>query len=143
MPRGRYVGSLLLRKFRIIDRVVSVSTMSKFVACVALLPCLSLGAAPATGKGYHQSGIIGQVQSSILFHNWNVRAVAEDGEVVADFLTDAEGNFIVDLKPGTYVLVAYINNVGPYPVVYGTPVTVTVQKKSFVPAVLHITLPPL
>lgn len=112
--------------------------MSKLIVCVGLLACLSLAAAPANGKGYHQSGVIGQVQSDIVFNDWTVLVVSDDGEFVTEFLTDENGGFAVDLKPGTYALVAFIPVVGPFPPIVGTPVTVTVEKKQFESVILPV-----
>lgn len=115
-----------------------------FVLCAALFAWSLVVGAPAKGRGYQQSGITGQVQGPILFHNWNVLVTSEDGKRVIDLVTAADGCFEVGLKPGTYVLTAYITNFDAlHPVVWGTPVTVTVEKKEFSTAVLPITLPPL
>jgi len=118
-----------------------------FIVCATLFACTSLFGAPGTGKGYQHSGVIGQVDTHILFADWDVLVISDDGQFVTDFLTDADGSFEVDLKPGTYVLVAYITDVAFYPLVYplvfGTPVTVTVDKKQFATAVLPVSLPPL
>ncbi len=116
---------------------------STLILCAALFACLPLSGAPATGKGYHLSGVTGQVKGNILFHNWNVLVTSDKGRVVADILTDENGNFTVDLKPGSYVLVAYITSVGAHPLIFGTPVGVTVEKKQFVPVARTILLPPL
>ena len=118
-----------------------------FIVCATLFACSSLFCAPGTSKGYQHSGVIGQVDTHILFADWDVLVISDDGQFVTDFLTDADGSFEVDLKPGTYVLVAYITDVAFYPLVYplvfGTPVTVTVDKKQFATAVLPVSLPPL
>ncbi len=114
-----------------------------FILCAALFAGSALLGAPATGKGYHLSGVTGQVQGPILFHNWDVLVVSDEGEFVTHFLTDPDGSFTVDLKPGAYVLVAYITNVGSESLVFGTPVSVTVEKKQFARVVLPISLPPL
>ncbi len=115
-----------------------------FVLCAALFACSLVVGAPAKGRGYQQSGIIGQVQGPILFHDWNVLVTSEDGKHIIDLVTGADGIFEVGLKPGTYVLTAYITNIDAlHPVVWGTPVTVPVEKKEFSTAVLPITLPPL
>ena len=123
------------------------NTTRIFIVCATLFACFSLFGALATGKGYQQSGVIGQVDGPVLFHDWGVLVISDDGQFVTDFLTDADGSFEVDLKPGTFVLVAYITDVAFYPLVYplvfGTPVTVTVDKKQFATAVLPVSLPPL
>jgi hypothetical protein len=124
-----------------------------FVVCAALFACSSLFAAPATGKGhhhtgkgYHQSGVTGQVVVAgiipfIPFADSDVLVTSGDGQFVTDFLTDADGNFEVDLKPGTYVLVAYMVFVPLHSPWFGTPVTVTVDKKHFVTVVLPLSFP--
>ncbi len=119
------------------------NTTSKLIACIGLLACLSLASAPGPAKGHHQSGVLGQVQSEILFHEWNVLVLSDTGEFVTEFLTDEHGAFEVDLKPATYVLVAYITVGAPFGTVFGTPVTVAVEKKQFPMVVLPISLPPL
>ncbi len=117
--------------------------VARIFLCAALLGWIAPPRLQANNNGHHQSGVIGQVQSQILFHSWTVLVVSDRGKVAADFLTDADGSFQVNLKPGTYVFTAYYPNFGPYSVVWGTPVEVTVAKKNFATAVLQITLPPL
>ncbi len=111
------------------------------------LGLLAVNSAPlvarADNNGHHQSGVTGQVQGFILFHNWNVLVVSDSGKVVADLLTAGNGSFTVDLKPGSYVLTAYIRNVGPHAIVWGTPVAATVEKKQFTTVTLPISAPPL
>lgn len=114
---------------------------SKVLACLAVFVSLAVVGAPQTGKGYHVSGVVGQVHGDILFHDWNVLVLSDEGEVVADFLSDPNGDFEVDLKPGTYTLVAYIPNFFSR-TVFGIPATVTVAKKQFASVVLSISLPP-
>ena len=94
-------------------------------------------------QGHHQSGVSGQVERVILFHHWNVSIVSDTGDVVADFLTNEDGSFEVNLKPGSYILTAYIPYFGTPGTVYGTPVQVTVEKKQFASVFLPIALPPL
>ena len=96
----------------------------------------------ADSRGHHQSGVTGQVQGFIVFHNWNVLVVSDTGKVAADFLTAPDGSFELNLKPGTYVLTAYIRNFGPHAIVWGTPVEVTVEKKAFATVTLPISAPP-
>jgi hypothetical protein len=122
--------------------------IQRFIGCAVLFASLSLLGAPDCGMGHHQSGVIGQVQGPILLHDWDVLVQSDDGQFVTHFLTNPDGSFQVDLKPGRYVMVAYItvgsSTVPPSPtLVFGTPVTVKVEKKRFTPAVLPISLPPL
>jgi hypothetical protein len=120
-----------------------------FIVCTTLFACLSLFGAPPTGKGYQQSGIVGQVQDNILFADVNVLVASADGQFITDVLTDAEGNFGVDLKPGNYVLMALY---APHPapgqplpnfVIIGPPTPVTVVKKQFTTAILSLSIGPL
>jgi hypothetical protein len=123
-----------------------------FVVCAALFACSSLFGAPSTGKshhhrgchhgGYHQSGVFGQVDfgSRPSVFPVDVQVISGDGQHVTDFLTDADGSFEVDLKPGTYILVAYFTyEILPFRQVwFSTPVTVTVDKKQFAAVILTI-----
>jgi hypothetical protein len=82
------------------------------------------------------------VQGFIQSHNWNVQVASNAGNVVADFLTTPDGSFQVELQPGTYVLKAYARDVGPYPILWGTRVEVTLGQNDFVTVSLYITAPP-
>ncbi len=117
----------------------------KLSICAALVlgSLLPLAAPAQENQGHHQSGIVGQVQGFILFHAWNVTIVSDRGKVVADLLTDPDGRFEVFLKPGDYVLTAYIRDFGPHAIVWGTPVKATVSKKQFTAVTLPIAPPPL
>lgn len=117
------------------------NTASKILACLAVFASLAVVGAPETGTGYHISGVVGEVHGDILFHDWNVLVLSDEGEVVADLLSDANGNFVVDLKPGTCTLVAYFPDFFSR-TIFGNPVTVTVAKKQFASVVLTISLPP-
>ncbi len=121
--------------------------IQSLAGCAILFASLSLLGAPDSARGHHQSGVLGQVQGPILAHEWDVLVHSGDGQFVTHFLTNPDGTFQVNLKPGTYILVAYItvgsSTMPPSPtLVFGTPVTVTVQKKQFTPAALPISLPP-
>jgi hypothetical protein len=73
---------------------------------VCLLP---IGARAAE---HYQSGIYGLVDAT----NWSVEVCSESGKVIAYVPTDGDGFFVVDLKPGNYVLTPfdiYIPVVGP------------------------------
>jgi hypothetical protein len=117
--------------------------VAKLLLCAALLACIAPTRVFAGNNGHHQSGVTGQVQSQILFHNWNVLVISDTGKLVADFLTDADGSFQLNLKPGTYVLTAYYPDFGPYRIVWGTSVEVTIEQKGFETVFLPVTLPPL
>jgi len=109
-----------------------------------LAACLPPTVVRAQGhQGHHQSGISGQVERVILFHDWNVSIVSDTGDFVADFPTQEDGNFAVNLKPGSYVLTAYIPDFGAQGTLYGPSVQVTVEKQQFTSVFLPIVLPPL
>ena len=117
----------------------------KFIICAVLvIGCLwHVATQIQADQGPIPSGIGGRVQGFIQSHNWNVLVTSSAGNVVADFLTAADGSFQLNLQPGTYVLKAYIRNVGPHPILWGTPVQVTLGQNDFVTVSLTITAPPL
>jgi hypothetical protein len=117
----------------------------KFTICAALvIGCLwPVATQTQADPESTPSGIGGRVQGFIQSHYWNVLVTSSAGNVVADFLTAADGSFQLNLQPGTYVLKAYIRDVGPYPIRWGTPVEVTLAQNDFVTVSLIITAPPL
>ena len=120
-------------------------SIRKYIICAALvIGCLWPVATQAQAhRGPPQSGIGGQVHGFIQSHNWNVQVASNTGQAVADFLTAADGSFQLSLKPGTYVLKAYIRNIGRHPILWGTPVEVTIGENDFKTVSLTITAPPV
>ncbi len=120
-------------------------SIRKWIICVALvIGCVCPVATQAqVHLGQGLSAIGGQVQGFIQFHRWNVLVASGSGAVVADLLTAPDGTFQISVKPGKYVLRAYTHNVGPYPLLRGTPVEATVGQDEFVRVSLPITAPPL
>jgi len=118
----------------------------KHIALKPLL-CIALfvsGLFPATvqadgNRGHHQSGIIGRVQleQSSLPLSWQVRVSTDRGEAITVLQPDEDGQFAVNLKPGTYRLTAFAPvwllyyGVPMYAEFSGPPVQVTVSKKDF------------
>ena len=109
------------------------------ILCVAVLAVCSPGAT-ARAAGHHQSGIIGrvQVEQSSLPFLWQVRVSTDTGEFVTALQTDAEGQFVVNLKPGTYRLTPFVplwwiglDGERLYSEFTGPPVQVAVAKKDF------------
>lgn len=109
------------------------------VLCVAFLVVCSPGAM-ARAAGHHQSGIIGriQVEQPGLPFPWHVRVSTDTGDCVTDLQTDDDGQFIINLKPGTYRLTPFVplwwvglNGERLYAELTGPPVQVTVAKKDF------------
>jgi len=104
----------------------------KFALCAVLLSgCLLPVAAHAEdNQGHHQSGVIGRVQVEQvgLPHLWQVRVSTEAYGQASVIQTDDEGQFVVNLKPGTYHLTPFIGGDGNAGLV-GPPIQVTVEKK--------------
>jgi hypothetical protein len=91
---------------------------------VCLLP---IGARAAE---HHKSGIIGQVEVPGLY---NVIGVS-DGRNTIPVLVEPDGFFVVDLRPGDYVLTPYFFNFlagPPGPVLTGTTIQVRVTGHHF------------
>ena len=83
-------------------------------------------------QGHHQSGIIGRVkveQIGVLLP-WQVRVTTDTFQPVAVLATDEDGQFIVNLKPGTYHLNAFVGGNGGA-TLGGPTIQVTVTKKDF------------
>jgi hypothetical protein len=115
---------------------------------VSLLPA---GAQLQGHQGHHQSGITGRVnggmvsvtptgEGSMVIPDY-VRVYSDTGELVTEVETEVTENatwhFDVYLKPGRYMVMAYVP---PAPedggVLYTYPVAVTVEKKQFTDVVL-------
>jgi len=113
----------------------------KPLLCIALLIGGFLPAAVhADGnRGHHQSGIIGRVQVEQVGGalSWQVWVGTDSGESVTVLQTNSDGEFVVNLKPGTYQLQPFCPlsiSDGELPgdvVLIGPPVQVTVAKKDF------------
>ena len=113
----------------------------KPLLCIALLIGGFLPAAVhADGnRGHHQSGIIGrvQVEQAVLPFIWQVRVSTDTCESLTVLETDDEGQFVVNLKPGTYRLTPFAPvwllyyGTWSYAEIVGPTVQVTVAKKDF------------
>src|SRR5438132_8505936 len=108
-----------------------------------------------TAEGHHQSGIGGQaiIQPHIIFVRQpgpfpcgiglvsvsvpeqpvqtHVRIYSEKGVLVSDVLTDADGQFSLPLKPGTYTVLPYPLLTFSDHVLVPVVTTVTVSKKEW------------
>jgi len=93
---------------------------------------LPISASVEANQGHHQSGIIGRVQVEQIGVRlpWQVSVITDSFEAVAVLQTDEDGQFIVNLKPGTYYLSAFVGGNGDARLV-GPPIRVTVTKKDF------------
>lgn len=112
---------------------------TKLIVCAALfIGCLL----PVTtqAKDDH-SGIIGQIEE--LPGPWHVRIVAANGGFVADILADDSGSFVVDLKPGDYILTPFFPSIDGTAQLVGVSTPVTVDKKAFTTAELPIVNGPI
>jgi hypothetical protein len=101
---------------------------------VCLLP---IGARAAE---HYQSGIIGQVEAPGIY---NVIGVS-DGRNTTPVLVEPDGFFVVDLKPGDYVLTPYFINFlagPPGPRLTGTTIRVRVKGHHF--TIIDISSPQL
>jgi hypothetical protein len=104
---------------------------------LALLSPIGLSA-----KGYHQSGITGQVTGFTEPYQFIVVVLTADGKTVTRFVTEPGGAFSVGLKPGNYVLIPFLRTGGPgSPTLKGLPTPMRVEKKSFTDAILPFFLP--
>ena len=63
-------------------------------------------------------------------------------KLVADIQTGEDGEFVVNLKPGTYHLMPFLVTEG-YPVAIGPSVQVTVEKKDFTVVELSVIFGPM
>ena len=124
----------------------------KFIICAALVIASLLPAAvQANGnRGHHQSGIIGrvQVEQSGLPFLWQVRVSTDTCEPITVVQTEDDGQFVVNLKPGTYRLRPFVplwwvglNGERLYAEFNGPPVQVTVAKKDFTVVELPLSIP--
>ena len=67
-----------------------------------------------------------------------MQVISEKGRLVTEFMTDVNGNFEVDLRPGRYVFFAYLPEHGPLVPIISTPAKVTVQVRRVTPVVLLV-----
>ena len=112
---------------------------TKFIVCAALLiGCLLPVAAQA--KDDH-SGIVGQIEE--LPGPWHIHIVEANGRFVADIQADDSGSFVVDLKPGAYILTPYFPSIDGTGTLVGASTPVTVDKKAFTTAELPIVNGPI
>ena len=113
----------------------------KVLICAALVigSLLPVAVHADGNRGHHQSGIIGRVQVEQVggAFPWQVWVGTDTGESITVLQTDDEGQFVVNLKPGTYQLQPFCPlsiSDGELPggvVLIGPPVQVTVAKKDF------------
>ena len=126
--------------------------VNKFLLCAALLAsCFAPVAARAQQDWLsRQSGVFGKVEGGLGV--WTVTVVSQSGEFVTSLNTEKRGNFLVYLKPGTYVLTPYFVP-PPTPggaqsqlIIEGLPATVKVTVRHFTFAdlqgMLRFPLPP-
>ncbi len=98
--------------------------------------------AGASLKGYHRSGIVGQVTGFSEPYQYLVVIYSSEGRLVTRLVTQPGGAFTVGLKPGTYVLTPFLSTGGRgSPALQGLHTTVTVVRESFAEAVLPFFLP--
>jgi len=100
----------------------------KLIICAALIIGSFLPASvQADGRGHHQSGIIGRVQIEQIGIPllWQVRVSSDSFKPITILQADAEGQFLVNLKPGTYRLSAFVGGL------VGPSIQVRVTKKDF------------
>ena len=113
----------------------------KVLICAALVigSLLPVAVHADGNRGHHQSGIIGRVQieQTIPTLAWQVRVSTDTCESLTVLETDDEGQFVVNLKPGTYRLTPFAvvwflyNGVWMSGEFVGPSVQVTVAKKDF------------
>ncbi len=112
---------------------------------IAVLAGLFLALVTPAGaalKGYHQSGIIGQVTGFSEPYQYVVVVCSAEGKFVKQLVTEPGGAFTVGLKQGTYVLTPYLPTGKPgSPALQGLRMTVVVGKKTFTEAELPFFLP--
>ncbi len=130
----------------------------RLILCLGICAiCSTPGPLPA--EGHHQSGIVGQaiIRSHFIFVQppgpfglpspvpvtpplsvpdqpiqTHVRIYSEAGVLVSDALTDANGQFSLPLKPGTYTVVPYPLLTFSDHVLVPVATTVTVAKKEWI-----------
>ena len=110
-------------------KIIHEFTLCAVVILVSFLPL----AVHADGnQGHHQSGIIGRVQVEQIGVRlpWRVRVTTDTFQPVAVLPTDEEGQFIVNLKPSTYHLNAFVGGNGGA-TLGGPTIRVMVTKKDF------------
>ena len=73
---------------------------------VAWIGLLALYLAPIQAQAGLRSGILGSVDEGIL-PGWTIAVSTTKGAYVTSVRTDKDGVFIVDLKPGRYVVASY------------------------------------
>ena len=98
--------------------------------------------AGASFKGFHQSGIVGQVTGFSEPYQYLVVIYSSEGRLITRLVTQPGGAFTVGLKPGTYVLTPFLPTGGrSSPALKGLYTTVKVEKKTFTEANLPFFLP--
>ncbi len=114
-------------------------TTVKFIVCAALfIGCLLPVATQAKDD---KSGIIGHIVE--LVGPWHIHIVQGNGRFVADIQADDSGLFVVDLKPGAYILTPFFPSIDGGGELVGVSTTVTVDKKAFTTAELPIVNGPI
>ncbi len=113
--------------------------MTAALAVACLLPI-----ATQANQGHHQSGIVGRVEVEQvgLPHVWKVRVTTATYKLVEDVQTDENGQFVVNLKPGTYHLTPFLGGDGGA-VLVGPSIQVTVEKKDFAVVEMSLIFPPM
>src|SRR5881628_500865 len=108
------------------------TVIPKLFLSIGLLTAYLLPLSVEANQGHHQSGIIGRVQVEQIGVrlDWQVRVTTDMFEPVAVLQTDEDGQFIVNLKPGTYHLNAFVGGNGDATLA-GPTIRVTVTKKDF------------
>ena len=138
------------------------NTRLKSIICAAFVfACLRPVAVQADGhQGHHQSGVVGQAFVSLSGcvtlgpvpepcadaqpMSGTVLVYSEGGRLVTAAVTDEDGFFRVNLKPGDYILTMYIPPQGSGSVGHleARQTAFTVKKKEFTPTwVLSVFLP--
>jgi len=114
------------------------------LALLAAMATLCLAPLSAQSRGYHQSGIIGQVAGFPTFiTHCNILVVASDGRRFQTVVTtDNQLQFDVGLKPGTYTLIPFADPVPGLTLPQGLPVVVQVERKQFLDFTLVYTPQP-
>src|SRR4051794_2108410 len=117
---------LTLQGTRVESESMKNSTRKFMLCAVMILGSFLPIAVQADGRqGHHQSGIIGRVQVEQIGVRlpWQGRVTTHTFQPVAVLPTDADGQFIVNSKPGTYLLNPFVGGDGDATLV-GPPVQV-------------------
>jgi hypothetical protein len=120
------------------------SIARRFILTAALTAACLLPGLTRANQGHHQSGIIGRVQVEQvgLPHLWKVRVSTEAYSLVEDIQTDENGQFVVNLKPGTYHLTPFLGG-EEGAVLVGPSIQATVEKKDFTVVELPLVFGPM